>query len=159
MSVFDVLNMIGASVSSEYRELAKTAIKARENSYCPYSNFAVGAALLAQDGRIFTGCNVENASYPVGVCAERVAFGKAISEGCKEFKAIAIAGAAKDKSCDDFCAPCGMCRQFMREFCAKDFAVVLVKEEGNGHRKYKQYSMEEILPESFGSPNRQKSSH
>jgi len=141
------------SLSEEYRELADIAIKARANAYCPYSNFAVGAALLAQDGRIFTGCNVENASYPVGVCAERVAFGKAVSEGCKEFRAIAIAGAAVSRQGSDFCAPCGMCRQFMREFCAEKFDIVLVKSDGKKHNEYKQCSMEELLPDSFGPSN------
>lgn len=142
-----------ACVSEEYRKLADNAIMAREKSYCPYSNYAVGAALLTEDGRVFTGCNVENASYPVGVCAERVAFGKAVSEGCRKFKAIAIAGAVADKQGSDFCSPCGMCRQFMREFYAGDFSIILVESNGKGLAKYKLYSMEDILPDSFGPSN------
>lgn len=143
----------GENLQAEYLELAEEAIKARQSAYCPYSKFAVGAALLSQDGRIFTGCNIENASYPVGVCAERVAFGKAVSEGCKEFKAIAIAGAEVSQQGSEFCAPCGMCRQFMREFCAGKFDIVLVKSDGKNHNEYKQYSMEELLLDSFGPLN------
>lgn len=140
-------------VSEEYRKLADNAITARKNSYCPYSNYAVGAALLTEDGRVFTGCNIENASYPVGVCAERVAFGKAVSEGYRKFKAIAIAGATADKPGSDFCSPCGMCRQFIREFYDGDFTIILVKSDGKGSVKYKLYSVEGILPDSFGPEN------
>ena len=104
----------------------------REYAYCPYSHYAVGAALLAENDIVYTGCNVENASYPVGICAERTAFAKAISEGCREFKALMIAGAADTKDGSDFCAPCGMCRQFIREFCAEDFPIIPIRTDEAG---------------------------
>lgn len=105
------------------RELFEEAKKARLCAYAPYSQFLVGAALLTDDGKIYTGCNVENASYPLGNCAERTAIFKAVSEGKRRFTAIAIAG-GKD-SPDEVCFPCGACRQVMTEFCDKDFKVVL----------------------------------
>lgn len=106
-----------------YKNLYLTACTARENSYSPYSEFKVGAALLCDDGTVFTGCNIENASFSLTNCAERIAFFKAISEGNKKFKAIAIAG-GKD-STDKPCFPCGACRQVMAEFCESSFEIVL----------------------------------
>ncbi|MBR4362185.1 MAG: cytidine deaminase [Ruminococcus sp.] len=106
------------------KELFSAAVKAAENSYSPYSHFRVGAALMAADGRIFTGCNIENASYSLTNCAERTAVFKAVSEGVTKFKAIAIAGSATD----DFskpCAPCGACLQVLSEFCGDELAVIL----------------------------------
>jgi len=106
------------------KELFSAAVKAAENSYSPYSHFRVGAALMAADGRIFTGCNIENASYSLTNCAERTAVFKAVSEGVTKFKAIAIAGSATD----DFskpCAPCGACLQVLSEFCGEELAVIL----------------------------------
>ena len=91
----------------ENRELVMEAVKARKQAYCPYSGFAVGAALLCVDDRVFTGCNIENAAYPATNCAERTAIFKAVSEGKTEFRAIAIFGGPKGKEPENFCAPCG----------------------------------------------------
>lgn len=126
------------------KELVELSIKARENSYSPYSNFRVGAALLSKSGKVYTGCNVENASYGICMCAERVALGKAVSEGETEFEAIAISGALKDKEIKEACAPCGICRQAIAEFCDGDFKVLLAKEGG-----YESLKLSELLPHSF----------
>ena len=125
-------------------ELMNVAVKAREMSYSPYSNFRVGAALLGLSGKVYTGCNVENAGYTPTNCAERTALFKAISEGEREFLAIAIVGGLGD-TLNDFCAPCGVCRQALSEFCDKDFRFIL----GNPN-EIKVVTMEEILPYSFG---------
>lgn len=126
------------------QELVKLAIKAANNSYSPYSDFKVGAALLTTDGKVYLGCNIENASYTPTNCAERTAFFKAISEGNKSFKAIAIVG-GKNGEFNDFCSPCGVCRQVMQEFCDKNFIIIL----GNKKLEYKSYTLEELLPLSF----------
>lgn len=126
------------------KELMNVAVKAREMSYSPYSNFRVGAALLGLSGKVYTGCNVENAGYTPTNCAERTALFKAISEGEREFLAIAIVGGLGD-TLNDFCAPCGVCRQALSEFCDKDFRFIL----GNP-KEIKVVTMEEILPYSFG---------
>ena len=118
----------------------KEALKARENAYSPYSKFCVGAAILCKNGNVYTGCNIENASYSVTVCAERVAIGNAISHGDKAFKAIVICS-----SSDDYCYPCGVCRQTLSEFCNGEFEIVLAKNE----EEYKVYRLSELLPESF----------
>lgn len=125
-------------------DLIKKASSMLEFSYAPYSNFHVGAALLTKNGKIFTGCNIENATYGATNCAERTAFFKAISEGEKEFCAIAIVG-GKNGKIDDFCSPCGICRQVMAEFCSKDFKIILA----NSKNEIKTFSLEELLPESF----------
>lgn len=122
------------------KELAGLAIKAKENAYAPYSNFKVGASLVCVDGRIFTGCNIENASYGLTVCAEQVAVGKAISEGCQEFKALVIVSDG-----EDFCTPCGRCRQFLYEF-NPDLLVVSVNSKG----EEKSRVLRDLLPEAFG---------
>ncbi|MEW6217275.1 MAG: cytidine deaminase [Candidatus Bipolaricaulota bacterium] len=120
--------------------LVAAAIGARGRAYAPYSEFAVGAALLSKGGRVFTGCNVENASYGLTVCAERVALFKAVSEGVREFEAIAVA-------CGDTpCSPCGACRQALREF-APDLKVVLADAEG---RKWETTTLSQLLPRAFG---------
>lgn len=121
------------------RELMYLAENERQKSYSPYSKFKVGAALLTKSGKIYQGTNIENSSYPLTVCAERVAFFKAISEGEKEFEKIAISGSG-----DDFCFPCGACRQVMSEFCGKDFKIILEKGE-----EIKSFSLDELLPYSF----------
>ena len=126
------------------KELMNVAVKAREMSYSPYSNFRVGAALLGLSGKVYTGCNVENAGYTPTNCAERTALFKAISEGEREFLAIAIVGGLGD-TLNDFCAPCGVCRQALSEFCGNDFRFIL----GNPNN-IKVVTMEEILPYSFG---------
>ena len=128
------------------RELIEKALKAREKSYCPYSNFAVGAAIETEDGLVFSGCNIENAAYGPSNCAERTAFFKAVSEGETGFIAIAIAGGAKDAPELEYCPPCGVCRQVMREFCGDEFRIYLVRN----YEEYKEYTLSELLPESFG---------
>lgn len=125
-------------------ELIERASNALEKAYAPYSNFHVGAALITKDGKIFEGCNIENASYTPTNCAERTAFFKAVSEGEHNFSAIAVA-AKKDEKLIDSIAPCGVCRQVMREFCGDDFKIYLRKGE-NG---YEEYTLAELLPKSF----------
>lgn len=129
------------------RAIIEKALEARKNSYCPYSGFAVGAALETCDGRIYTGCNIENAAYTPTNCAERTAFFKAVSEGAREFKAIAIAGGKGEIT--DYCPPCGVCRQVMAEFVTKDFQIILAKSAED----YKVYTFAELMPESFGAGN------
>lgn len=132
----------------DYKELLEIAEKQREYSYCPYSNFAVGAALLATDGRVFVGCNIENAAYGPSNCAERTAFFKAVSEGVTEFRAIAICGGKKGEA-SQICAPCGVCRQVMAEFCkADEFEIVLGNKE-----EMRVYKLSELLPQAFGAAN------
>ena len=118
-------------------------------SYIPYSGFAVGAALLCDDGTIVTGCNVENAAYGPSICAERTAFVKAVSEGKRSFRAIAIVG-GKDRVITDYCPPCGVCRQVMAEFCDTDtFFVITAKRQED----FRIRTLGEYLPESFGGSN------
>ena len=125
-------------------ELMKLAVEAREMAYAPYSHFRVGAALLAKSGKVYKGCNVENASYSPTNCAERTAFFKAVSEGEREFVSIAIVGGMSE-TINDLCAPCGVCRQVMAEFCDKDFRVIMGNLEHIQTR-----TLEELLPLSFG---------
>lgn len=105
--------------------LYAAALEARKNSYCPYSGYAVGAALLAADGRVFLGANIENAAYSPTVCAERTAFAAAVSAGAREFVAIAVVGGKKGGEPDPTCTPCGVCRQVMKEFCIPEFEIIL----------------------------------
>lgn len=126
------------------KEYIDLAIKACDNCHAPYSNYYVGACLVCKDDTCFTGCNIENASYPAGNCAERTAFFKAISEGHKDFKMIIIVG-GHNKVLDDTPTPCGICRQVMSEFCDKDFKIVLADSKYN----YKEYKLSEMLPFSF----------
>ena len=131
------------------QNLMQTAIEYRKRSYSPYSHYQVGAALLTADGEIIGGCNIENASYTPTNCAERTALFKAVSEGKKEFTAIAIVG-GKENQPLEFCAPCGVCRQALVEFCdPKKFVVYL----GTGVDDYKGYLLEELLPYSFTPKN------
>ncbi len=125
-----------------YEELMQAAQQAREHAHCIYSKFAVGAALLANDGNIYTGCNVENGAYPLCLCAERVAFGKAISDGKKkgDFKAIAICGGNLGEAADRPTPPCGACRQVMTEFCEEPFIIVLTDGV---------YKLGDLLPKRF----------
>ena len=128
------------------RELIAKATEMLKYSYTPYSHFKVGAALMTKKGKIFGGCNIENSSYGATNCAERTAFFKAVSEGYLEFAAIAIVGGHEGKIVD-FCPPCGICRQVMREFCdPKSFYVILARSEAD----YWIYTLEELLPMSFG---------
>lgn len=135
-------------VSQEMIEkLAETALAMRKMAYVPYSHHRVGAALLAQDGTIYTGCNIENAAYTPSNCAERTAFFKAVSEGKKDFVCIAIAGGLEDREELDYCPPCGVCRQVMREFCSPEkFDIILVKDMEH----MKSMKLSTLLPESFG---------
>ena len=123
------------------RALLERAREARRHAYAPYSRFPVGAALLARDGRVFTGCNVENASYGLANCAERVAVGKAVSEGARDFAAVAVVGPEDDAPC----APCGACRQVLYEFGP---AMLLVSPDGEGGERIT--PMGELLPGAFG---------
>ena len=119
------------------------AAEARGRSYTPYSHYRVGAALLSKDGRVFAGCNIENATYTPTVCAERTAFFKAVSEGVTEFEKIAIVG-GREGEVSEFCSPCGVCRQVMAEFCDENFIVLL----GNAD-KFSAYPLKGILPFAF----------
>ena len=126
----------------DYALLMDKAALARKNAYARYSGFKVGAALLTKSGNVFTGCNIENAAYGDTVCAERVAIFKAISEGEREFEAIAIVGGKYELN--EICSPCGTCRQVMAEFCSPDFKVLLGRPSD-----YKVYELRKILPLSF----------
>ena len=127
-------------------ELMLAADGARKFAYVPYSGFRVGAALLTADGKLYTGCNIENAAYTPTNCAERTAFFKAVSEGEREFAKIAIIGGKNEPL--PLCAPCGVCRQVMAEFCDENFILVLGNE-----KEYKEYRLNEVLPLSFGKKN------
>ena len=126
-------------------ELINFAVAAREKSYSPYSGFAVGAALLGKSGKVYLGCNVENAAYTPTNCAERTAIFKAVSEGEREFEAIAIVGGKRGEGLNELCAPCGICRQVLAEFCDLDFRLVLGTPE-----KIVTHTLGELLPLSFG---------
>lgn len=124
----------------KYRELIKNALKYRENAYVPYSNFKVGAAVLMDDDKIYSGCNIENASYGATNCAERTAIFKAVSEGNKKLKAIAIVGDLRTHT-----TPCGICRQVISEFADENTDIILIKDEDD----YKIKKLEDILPYAF----------
>lgn len=127
-------------------ELIKKAKKAAENSYSPYSGYTVGAALLSKDGKVFIGCNIENAAYSPTNCAERTAVFKAVSEGVREFEKIAVVGGYR-LDFKDYFAPCGVCRQVLREFCDEDFVILL----GKNADEYKRLTLKELLPFSFSN--------
>ncbi len=133
--------------NEKIREMIQAAVEAQKKAYAPYSRFYVGAALLCKSGEIFTGCNIENASYPAGNCAERTAVFKAVSEGNTAFSAICIVGGPEGRH-EDFCPPCGICRQVLTEFCdPESFLVILAK----GTEEYRCYTLEKLFPLSFGS--------
>ena len=130
-------------------KLIDTAIEQLKFSYTPYSNFKVGAALLTKSGKIYTGCNIENASFTPTNCAERTAFFKAVSEGVRDFQAICIVG-GKDGKLTGYTAPCGVCRQVMMEFCnPKTFQIILAVDK----ERYEIYTLEELMPFGFGPLN------
>ena len=134
----------------EKSKLMELALEARQMAYTPYSHFKVGAALLGKNGVVYKGCNIENASYTPTNCAERTAFFKAVSEGERNFRAIAIVGGKEGSDEYDFCAPCGVCRQVMMEFCnPKTFEIILCDE----HNELHTYKLEELLPLGFGPTN------
>ncbi|MDE6387056.1 MAG: cytidine deaminase [Lachnospiraceae bacterium] len=132
------------------QKMIAEAICARKNSYAPYSNYQVGAALLTADGQIITGCNIENAAYGPSNCAERTAFFKAVSEGIRDFRAIAIVGSPKGDVLMQYAYPCGVCRQVMMEFCSpSDFQIIVAQAEED----YRIMTLMELLPEGFGPEN------
>ena len=124
--------------------LIEKAKKAMENAYAPYSGYKVGAALLCADGTVYTGCNIENAAYSPTVCAERTAIFKAVSEGHRDFSAIAVCG-GKNGVISGFFPPCGVCRQVLREFCEDSFPLYLAGPENT----FRSYTLSQLLPESF----------
>ena len=131
---------------TDFKELIDKAIEARKESYSPYSSFKVGASLLCSDGTVYTGTNIENASYGETVCAERVAFFKAVADGHRDFTAIAIVG-----GCDNIChciSPCGACRQVMSEFCTQDFKIVAF--DG---KNAEIHTLGQLFPSTFGKSN------
>lgn len=128
------------------KELCVAAIEAMGKAYAPYSGYKVGAALLTVDGTVYTGCNIENASYTPTVCAERTAIFKAVSEGERDFAMIAICG-GKDGVLSGTFPPCGVCRQVMAEFCAKDMPVLMV----SGENSFTECTLGELLPFAFGT--------
>jgi len=133
-----------------YKELVDAAIAARKMAYTPYSNFKVGAALQTKSGKIYQGCNIENATYTPTNCAERTAFFKAVSEGEHDFECIAIVGGKGDSISGKICPPCGVCRQVMMEFCdPESFQVILVKNAD----EWEVHTLRELLPFGFGPAN------
>ena len=131
----------------EKERLAACALEARKNAYTPYSHWAVGAALLAEDGSLFPGCNVENAAYGPTNCAERTGLFAAVAQGKREFRAIAIAGGREGEEPSDFCPPCGVCRQVMAEFCKEDFRIYMA----DGPEKIQSCTLAELLPYGFSA--------
>lgn len=124
-------------------QLCKAAQEAMKNSYAPYSDFCVGAAVLCNDGSVYTGCNIENSSFSATVCAERTAIFKAVSDGKRHFEKIAISG-GKNGKISGACPPCGICRQVLSEFCPPDFQILLVTPDA-----YEKYTLSELLPKAF----------
>lgn len=132
------------------KRLVEAAMQARKKAYAPYSHYMVGAALLTKNGTIYTGCNIENAAYGPSNCAERTAFFKAVSEGEREFTAIAIVGGGEMDTEGQYAAPCGVCRQVMAEFCRpEEFQIVIAKNTEDYYIK----TLEDLLPDSFGPAN------
>lgn len=135
--------------TAQIQELIEIAMKQRAFSYAPYSGYRVGAALLAKNGTIYTGCNIENAAYTPTNCAERTAFFKAVSEGVKEFRAICVVG-GKEEVLTEYAAPCGVCRQVMMEFCEpENFEIILAASV----EEYEVFSLKELMPQGFGPLN------
>lgn len=137
--------------TDEKNRLISAAVSARTNAYAPYSRFKVGAAVMASSGRIYSGANVENASYPCGICAERNAIAHAAAEGERVILAVALTGGPEDKpaakEAQDYCTPCGICRQFMREFADPAELIVI---SARSETDYRERTLEQLLPESFG---------
>ena len=125
-------------------KLCELAVKAKDNAYTPYSGFKVGAALMCRSGRVFTGCNIENASYTPTVCAERTAVFKAVSEGETKFEMLAVCG-GRDGIISGMFPPCGVCRQVLAEFCPPEFPIIVMTSENT----FKELTLEELLPFSF----------
>ncbi|KAH7035343.1 cytidine deaminase-like protein [Microdochium trichocladiopsis] len=138
--VEDTCKTYGLTVN-EFHELRKRCVAAKATAYCPYSRFRVGASVISVDNAYFDGANVENASYPVGTCAERVAIAKAVTEGHRKLRAVAVATDIAPPA-----SPCGMCRQFIREFCALEGPIIMFDKDEN----YTVLRLQELLPLSFG---------
>lgn len=132
------------------KELITAAIDARKKAYTPYSDFKVGAAVLTGELRIYTGCNIENAAYSPGICAERNAIYKAVSEGCRKIKAVAVVGDKAGDSISQYAFPCGVCRQVMREFADPEEMLVIIAKS---YEEYQIFTLQQLLPESFGPGN------
>lgn len=132
---------------SDRDKLIEAAFEVQKNAYAPYSGFYVGAALLTEDGTVFTGTNVENSSFPVGVCAERSAFAAAVSSGHRKFTAICVTGERKNNPLlgSNYCMPCGMCRQFMTEFCDQNFEIISAKSKTD----YQINKLSTLMPGAF----------
>ena len=131
-------------------ELIEQAMRARKFSYSPYSGYRVGAALMTAEGKVYTGCNIENAAYTPTNCAERTAFFKAGSEGQKSFRAIAIVGGPADEPITQYAYPCGVCRQVMMEFCdPQTFDIIIARSK----KEYQLKKLQELLPDGFGPSN------
>lgn len=128
------------------KALIADALAARRGAYAPYSHYQVGAALLTLDGQVYRGCNIENASYGAANCAERTAFFKAVSEGHRDFAAIAVTGGMEGEKPADYAYPCGICRQVMKEFTGDDFIIIVAKSI----EEYRAYTLAELLPWGFG---------
>jgi len=126
------------------------AKKARKRAYVPYSHFMVGAALLTKNGKIYHGCNIENAGYTPTNCAERTAFFRAVYDGEREFEKIAVVGGPEGTDADELCAPCGVCRQVMMEFCNPETFTIILR---NGKDKHVEIALKDLLPYGFGPEN------
>lgn len=139
---------------SAYQDLVTQAITSLDRAYTPYSHYQVGAALLDENGKIWQGCNIENAAYPVTICAERTALFKAVSEGVRSFQALAVVGRLEGEGtiASSPAAPCGVCRQALSEFCPPSLPIILPRQEG-GAVVLDVYSLAELLPLSFGAAN------
>lgn len=133
----------------DYSMLITRAFEARKNAYAPYSDFAVGAALLGENGTVYAGCNVENAAFSPGTCAERNALYAAVADGTRRFAAIAVVGGKADTDAVELCFPCGVCRQALAEFCAPEMPVVVARSPED----YTVYTLGKLLPNSFGPGN------
>ena len=137
-------------MDKKYQDLIERAFQVRKKAYSPYSHFKVGAALLCKNGNVYEGCNIENGAFSPTICAERVAFVEAVKNGEREFEAVAIVTGPKDANVYEMGSPCGVCRQFMSEFCNDDFKIIMTKIKSNGELiDSKEFTMDEILPKRF----------
>ena len=137
-------------MEKKYLGLINSAYEARKKAYSPYSHFKVGAALLCKNGNVYEGCNIENGAFSPTICAERVAFVEAIKNGERDFEAVAIVTGLKDANVYEMGSPCGVCRQFMSEFCHDDFKIIMTKMKSNGELiETREFTMDEILPKRF----------
>ena len=137
-------------MENKYLDLIQSAFEIRKKAYTPYSHYNVGAALLCNSGKVYLGCNIENGAYSPTICAERVAFVEAVKNGKREFEAVAIVTGPKDANVYEMGSPCGVCRQFMSEFCNDDFKIIMTKIKSNGELiDSKEFTMDEILPKRF----------